>query len=155
MREQRRESVQRAHHDVKRHPDDKQPACPVVALEQKRTANDRSDPGEIDHPVAFKVCEAIGCIDQLHQGMDQRDGSEQDEQYSNDDDRWGALFHADETNACVFVCKASRRHPKPAGPRRHHQQTRTTSESHLSQSSFDSNRWAVVVRSPGMPALQR
>ena len=71
--------MQCADDDVKGDPEDEEPACPVVALEQKRAANNRSDRGEIDHPVAFKICEAIGRIDQLHQGMDQGDGAEQDE----------------------------------------------------------------------------
>ncbi len=81
--------------------------------------------------MAFEIREALGGIDQLHHCMDQRDGPEQDEEQTNNDDRTGALFHAEETNASVFVCKATRRHPGPVMPHNHRPQTRTTEEFHL------------------------
>jgi len=87
MRQQRHDSVQRANHDVKRHPQNEQPARPVLSLKQKRAANYRSERGDVDHPVTFQVCEAIGCIDQLHRCMDQRDEAKQDEEQTDNDDR--------------------------------------------------------------------
>src|SRR5262249_18570121 len=87
--------------------------------------------------------------------MDQRDNAEQDEEQTDNDDRSGASFHAEETNVTASFCKATRRrHPGPATPG-HHPRTLPSEKAHQPPSSF--HRSASVVHSPGMlvPLRQR
>jgi len=106
--------VQRSDHDVKRHPQDEQPARPTPSLEQKRAAGHRRNCRKINHPMMFEICEALVGVDQIPRGMDQRQHAEQDKEESDYDDRYGESLHAEETNVTVFVCKATCRRPGPA-----------------------------------------
>jgi hypothetical protein len=51
--------VQDTEDDVKSHPNNKKPACPIETVEHTHAANNPENPGQVDHPMCLELGNAL------------------------------------------------------------------------------------------------
>jgi hypothetical protein len=95
-----------ADNNMKRDPNNEQPARPVVTAKHKHTRDDLQDAGEVDHPMALQFCDALCKSDftKRQQPVEKSNAAENYEEPTDNCERSGALH----SNVNVsFVCKAA------------------------------------------------
>lgn len=70
------------------YPNDKKPACPVEAAEDKDAAKNLENPGNVDDPMPFELGNALSCsyITEWQQACKQCDAAERYENPTDDRD---------------------------------------------------------------------